>query len=133
MSVDFAEVEAMQAGEWDAAGDLLAAEARALEAAGADCLVLCTNTMHKVVPAIEAATSVPVIHIVDVAADAVRAAGLTRFALLGTRFTMQEPFVRERLSARGVEAEVPAGRATRRAVRRTVRLGPQPCAGQSEW
>jgi aspartate racemase len=68
-SVDFAEVEAMQAaGEWDAAGALLAAEAAALEAAGAECLVLCTNTMHKVVDAIEAATDIPLIHIVDVTA-----------------------------------------------------------------
>ena len=67
-SVDFAEVEAMQvAGEWGAAGELLAREAAALEAAGAECLVLCTNTMHKVADAIEAATTVPLLHIVDVA------------------------------------------------------------------
>jgi aspartate racemase len=109
-SVDFAEVEAMQvAGEWGAAGELLAREAAALEAAGAECLVLCTNTMHKVADAIEAATTVPLLHIVDVTAAAVRAAGLTRVALLGTRFTMEQSFVRERLSARGVEALVPTG------------------------
>ena len=109
-SVDFAEVEAMQvAGEWGAAGELLAREAAALEAAGAECLVLCTNTMHKVADAIEAATTVPLLHIVDVTADAVRAAGLTRVALLGTRFTMEQSFVRERLSAGGVEALVPTG------------------------
>ncbi|RYB95672.1 aspartate/glutamate racemase family protein [Nocardioides oleivorans] len=109
-SVDFAEVEAMQAaGEWDAAGELLAAEARALEAAGAECLVLCTNTMHKVAGAIEAATSVPLIHIVDVTAAAVRAAGLSRVALLGTRFTMEQPFVRERLESHGLSVVVPAG------------------------
>lgn len=90
-SVDFAEVEAMQAaGEWGAAGELLAAEAAALEAAGAECLVLCTNTMHKVAHAIEAATTVPFVHIVDVTASAVRAAGLTRVALLGTRFTRRD-------------------------------------------
>jgi aspartate racemase len=107
-SVDFAEVEAMQAaGEWDAAGALLAAEAAALEAAGAECLVLCTNTMHKVADAIEAATSVPLVHIVDVTAAAVRAAGLSRVALLGTRFTMEQAFVRDRLAAHGVEALVP--------------------------
>ena len=107
-SVDFAEVEAMQAeGEWDAAGELLAGEAAALEAAGAECLVLCTNTMHKVADAIEAATTVPLVHIVDVTAAAVRAAGLTRVALLGTRFTMEQSFVRERLAAGGVEALVP--------------------------
>ena len=109
-SVDFAEVEAMQAaGEWDAAGELLAAEARALEAAGAECLVLCTNTMHKVADAIEAATTVPLLHIVDVTAAAVRAAGLTRVALLGTRFTMEQSFVRDRLAEHGVEALVPEG------------------------
>ena len=109
-SVDFAEVEAMQAaGEWDAAGELLAAEARALEAAGAECLVLCTNTMHKVADAIEAATTVPLLHIVDVTAAAVRAAGLTRVALLGTRFTMEQSFVRDRLAGHGVEALVPDG------------------------
>lgn len=107
-SVDFAEVEAMQAaGEWDDAGALLAAEAAALEAAGAECLVLCTNTMHKVADAIEAATSVPLVHIVDVTAAAVRASGLSRVALLGTRFTMEQAFVRDRLAAHGVEALVP--------------------------
>jgi aspartate racemase len=109
-SVDFAEVEAMQAaGEWDAAGALLAAEAAALEAAGAECLVLCTNTMHKVVDAIEAATDIPLIHIVDVTAEAVRAAGLSRVALLGTRFTMEQAFVRDRLATHGIEALVPPG------------------------
>ena len=109
-SVDFAEVEAMQAaGEWDAAADLLAGEAVALEAAGAECLVLCTNTMHKVADAIEAAISVLLVHIVDVTAAAVRAAGLTRVALLGTRFTMEQSFVRDRLAAGGVEALVPLG------------------------
>ncbi len=109
-SVDFAEVEAMQAaGEWDAAGALLAAEAAALEAAGAECLVLCTNTMHKVADAIEAATEVPLVHIVDVTAATVRAAGLSRVALLGTRFTMEQAFVRDRLATHGVEALVPPG------------------------
>jgi aspartate racemase len=109
-SVDFAEVEAMQAaGEWDAAGALLAAEAAALEAAGAECLVLCTYTMHKVVDAIEAATDIPLIHIVDVTAEAVRAAGLSRVALLGTRFTMEQAFVRDRLATHGIEALVPPG------------------------
>ncbi len=109
-SVDFAEVEALQAaGEWAAAGELLAGEAAALEAAGAECLVLCTNTMHKVAGAIEAATTVPLVHIVDVTAAAVRAAGLSRVALLGTRFTMEQSFVRDRLAAHGVEVLVPSG------------------------
>lgn len=90
-------------------GALLAAEAAGLERAGAECVVLCTNTMHKVADAIEAATAVPLLHIVDVTADAVRGAGLTRVALLGTRFTMEQAFVRDRLAARGIEAVVPAG------------------------
>ncbi|WP_282595440.1 aspartate/glutamate racemase family protein [Nocardioides xinjiangensis] len=109
-SVDFAEVEAMQAaGDWESAGALLAAEAAALQAAGAECLVLCTNTMHKVADAIEAATDVPLLHIVDVTAAAIRAAGLSRVALLGTRFTMEQAFVRDRLASQGVEALVPVG------------------------
>ena len=74
-SVDFADVEAMQvAGDWEAAGRLLAAEARGLEAAGAECVVLCTNTMHRVADAIEAAVDIPLLHLADVTADAVRAA-----------------------------------------------------------
>lgn len=109
-SVDFAEVEALQAaGDWDAAGALLAGEAAALEAAGAECVVLCTNTMHKVADAIEAATDVPLLHIVEVTAEAIRGAGLARVALLGTRFTMEQAFVRDRLAGRGVEALVPSG------------------------
>ena len=109
-SVDFAPVQAMQAaGDWDAAGALLAAEARALEAAGAECLVLCTNTMHQVAGAIEAAVSVPLLHIADVTADAIHAAGVGAVALLGTRFTMTRPFLRERLAARGVTVLVPEG------------------------
>ena len=114
-SVDFADVERLQvAGEWDAAGELLAAEARALEAAGADCVVLCTNTMHKVAGAIEAATTVPLLHIADVTAAAVREAGVSRVALLGTRFTMEQPFLRERLESHGLDVLVPAADDLRR-------------------
>ena len=114
-SVDFADVERLQvAGEWDAAGELLAAEARALEAAGVDCLVLCTNTMHKVAGAIEAATTVPLLHIADVTAAAVRDAGVSRVALLGTRFTMEQPFLRERLESHGLDVLVPAADDLRR-------------------
>ena len=109
-SVDFAEVEAMQAsGDWAAAGELLAAEARNLEAAGAECVVLCTNTMHKVSDAIEAAVDVPLLHLADVTADAVRAAGLDRVALLGTRFTMEQPFYADRLRSHGIDVLVPEG------------------------
>ncbi len=109
-SVDFAEVEAMQAsGDWAAAGALLADEARALESAGAECLVLCTNTMHKVAGAIEGAVGIPLLHLADVTADAVRGAGMDRVALLGTRFTMEESFYADRLRTHGIEVVVPQG------------------------
>jgi aspartate racemase len=107
-SVDFAVVEELQArGAWDEAGELLAPEAAALEGAGAECLVLCTNTMHKVVDAIAAAVSVPLLHVVDVTADAVRAAGVSTVALLGTRFTMEESFYADRLASHGLSVLVP--------------------------
>ena len=109
-SVDFADVEAMQvAGDWDAAGALLADEARRLESAGAECVVLCTNTMHRVAEAIEAAVGIPLIHLADVTADAVRAAGVDRVALLGTRFTMEQPFYADRLRSHGLDVLVPQG------------------------
>ena len=107
-SVDFAEVESMQArGDWGSAGSLLAHEARMLQAAGADCVVLCTNTMHKVAEAIETAVDIPLLHLADVTADAVRDAGVARVALLGTRFTMEQPFYGDRLRAHGLEVLVP--------------------------
>jgi len=107
-SVDFAEIEAMQrAGDWDAAGAALADEARYLEAAGADAIVLCTNTMHQVAPAIEAATSLPLLHLADATARRVRAAGATPVGLLGTRFTMERAFYRDRLEAHDLTVLVP--------------------------
>lgn len=107
-SVDFADVEALQAGDrWDEAGVLLAGRARALEAAGADLLVLCTNTMHKVAPAIEEQVAIPLVHIADATAAAVRAAGLDRVGLLGTAFTMEQAFYRDRLAEHGVEVVIP--------------------------
>ena len=107
-SVEFAEVEEMQrAGAWDEAGRLLAEVARTLEAAGADVLVLCTNTMHRVAPAIESAVSVPFIHIADPTAHAIKAAGLARVGLLGTRFTMEQDFYRDRLESHGIDVVVP--------------------------
>lgn len=109
-SVDFAEIEAMQAaGDWAAAGALLADEAVALEAAGAECLLLCTNTMHTVADEIEAAVDIPLLHLADVTADAVRGAGLDRVALLGTRFTIEQPFYADRLRSHGVDVLVPDG------------------------
>jgi aspartate racemase len=107
-SVDFAEIEETQrAGDWDRAGDLLAAEAAHLEAAGADFIVICTNTMHKVTPAIEAATSIPVVHIVDVTAEVVKGAGIRTVGLLGTAFTMEQDFYRDRLADHGLTVIIP--------------------------
>lgn len=100
-SVDFHEVERLQhAGDWAAAGELLAGAARALELAGADFLVLCTNTMHKVAPTIEAAVRIPLFHIADPTAEAIKAAGLATVGLLGTRFTMEQAFYKDRLRER---------------------------------
>jgi aspartate racemase len=108
-SVDFHDIERMQqAGDWDGAGDLLANAGCALEAAGAQFLILCTNTMHKVSATIEEATTIPLLHVTDATAAAVHAAGLTRVGLLGTRFTMEQDFYRNRLSfPHGVDVLVP--------------------------
>lgn len=108
-SVDFHDIERLQhAGDWEAAGAHLARAARALEAAGADFLVLCTNTMHKVAPAIEAAAGIPLLHIADPTAFEIKRAGHASVGLLGTRFTMEEAFYRERLSERhGLRVLVP--------------------------
>lgn len=97
-SVDFHEIEVLQhRGDWEAAGAKLAAAARSLEAAGADFLVICTNTMHKVVPAIAAQITLPILHIADATAIAIQAQGIQTVGLLGTRFTMEEAFYRDRL------------------------------------
>ena len=108
-SLDFHEIEALQRqGDWAAAGTLLADAARHLESAGADFLLLCTNTMHKVADAIEAASALPLLHIADPTAAAIQAAGLQRVGLLGTRFTMEQPFYRQRLEDRhGIQVLVP--------------------------
>jgi aspartate racemase len=108
-SVDFHEVEHLQrAGDWLAAGELMANAARALESAGADFLVLCTNTMHIVAPAIEAAAGIPLLHIADPTAEAIKKAGHSRIGLLGTRFTMEQNFYRDRLRERhGLEVMTP--------------------------
>jgi len=115
-SVDFHDIEKLQhAGRWDEAGEILAAAARALAAAaqalvaaGADFIVLCTNTMHKVVGAIESAVTIPVLHIADATAAGIRRAGLRRVGLLATRFTMEQDFYRGRLeSGHGIEVLVP--------------------------
>jgi aspartate racemase len=108
-SVDFAGIERLQhSGDWETAGQLLAKAARSLEAAGADFLVLCTNTMHKVAPAIEAAVAIPLLHIADATAVAVVGAGHRCVGLLGTRFTMEQAFYKDRLIERhGLNVLVP--------------------------
>ena len=108
-SVDFHDIEQMQhAGKWDEAGAVLVDAARALERAGADFLVVCTNTMHKVAPAIEAAVRIPLLHIADPTALAIKQAGLHTVGLLGTRFTMEQAFYRDRLQHdHGINVLVP--------------------------
>jgi aspartate racemase len=107
-SYDFARIEALQAaGDWSAAGDLLAADAVHLQNAGADIIVLCTNTMHIVADHITAAVDVEFIHLADATATAVVDASLDRIGLLGTRYTMEAEFYRGRLEAGGLEVIVP--------------------------
>jgi len=107
-SVDFHDIERLQhAGEWDAAGLMLARAAHSLELAGADFIVLCTNTMHKVVPAIEGAITIPLLHIADPTARQIRNDGHTKVGLLGTLFTMEQSFYRERLEQQGLAVITP--------------------------
>lgn len=120
VSVDFEEIEALQsAGDWKQAGAVLAARAREVEAAGADFLLICTNTMHRVADEIEAAIDIPLLHLADATAARIRAAGLERIGLLGTRFTMEQDFYRGRLSAGGIEVLVP-DQADREIVHRVI-------------
>jgi aspartate racemase len=119
-SVDFAEIEALQhAGDWDAAGAQLAQAAVGLRLAGAEAIVVCTNTMHLVAPAIEAAVDIPLLHIADATAQRIRAAGPSRVALLGTRFTMEQAFYRERIEAAGIAVLTPDA-AQRECVHRVI-------------
>ncbi|MDZ4168225.1 MAG: aspartate/glutamate racemase family protein [Coriobacteriia bacterium] len=107
-SYDFATIEALQkAGDWDTLAALLAEDARVLEAGGAQLLIIATNTMHLVAPQVEAAVTIPLIHIADAVAEAVTAAGLDTVALLGSRYTMELPFLRERLEGHGITVLVP--------------------------
>ena len=108
-SVDFHEIERLQhSGDWIEAGRLLAQAARSLQAAGADLLVLCTNTMHKVADAIESAVDIPLFHIADPTAEEIKRCGLTTVGLLGTRFTMEQEFYRGRLRQQhGIDVIIP--------------------------
>ncbi len=98
VSVDFAPIEAcQQQGDWEQAGKLLAEAAQQIQAAGADILVICTNTMHCVLPAIEAAITIPILHIADATGTKLQAQDIKKIGLLGTTFTMQQPFYKDRL------------------------------------
>lgn len=120
-SFDFAEIEALQhRGDWDALTARMTDAARRLEAAGAELLLICTNTMHRMADAIEAAVDVPLLHIADPTAARIKAAGLTRVGLLGTAFTMEQDFYKGRLAERhGLEVIVPE-EADRAAVHRII-------------
>ena len=107
-SFDFAEIEALQReGKWAKAGTLLDEASAKLAAAGADAIVLCTNTMHSVSGGIESASGLPLLHIADATAERIRAAGLTTVGLLGTRFTMDKEFYKARLAEHGLSVIVP--------------------------
>jgi len=107
-SVDFAGVEApMREGRWDRVAAVMIDAAKKLEASGAECVLIATNTVHRVADEVEASLSVPLLHIVDAAAAALQKKGIGRTGLLGTRFTMEEPFYRERLARHGIETVVP--------------------------
>lgn len=120
-SVDFHDIERLQqAGRWSEAGAVLAGVAGALERAGADLLVLCTNTMHKVAPAIEAAVRIPLLHIADATGEEIKRAGVSTVGLLGTRFTMEQGFYKDRLRQNfGLRVLVP-GETDRNLVHRVI-------------
>lgn len=121
LSVDFAEIERWQHEEaWDALGDAMADAGRRLEQAGADFLILCTNTMHRVADRLEGAVGIPLLHIVDPTAERLREQGITRVGLLGTAFTMEQDFFKARLSRnRDMEVMIP-GDADRELVHRII-------------
>jgi aspartate racemase len=107
-SVDFVDIETLQTnGDWHAAGQILADVAQGLEAGGADFLLICTNTMHKVFDQVQAAVGIPLLHLADATADAVRAAGVSTVGLLGTAFTMEQSFYRDRLAGHGLTVLTP--------------------------
>lgn len=108
-SLDFAEIEELQhKGNWDKTAEILIAAARAVERAGADFLLICTNTMHLVAPAVEEAIDIPILHIADATAYALQENNICRAGLLGTRFTMEQPFYKGRLEEKfNIEVIVP--------------------------
>jgi len=109
-SVDFYEIEALMSnGAWEEAADLLGGAAKRLETAGADMVLICTNTLHKVAPQVQARLRVPLVHIAEAAAEALAARGITRVGLLGTKYTMTQEFYRDKLTERGIDVRFPEG------------------------
>jgi len=109
-SVDFQEIETCQAnGQWDKSAEILTAAAVSLEKAGADMAVICTNTMHKIAPQIQEHISIPILHIADAAAAALRERNITKTALVGTRYTMEGNFYKQKLADAGIDVVVPQG------------------------
>ncbi|MFT4006202.1 MAG: aspartate/glutamate racemase family protein [Lacrimispora sp.] len=107
-SVDFAEIEKCQAdGDWEKSGDILSEAAENLEKAGADFIVICTNTMHKVVPQIQSRIGIPVIHIAEATAEELKRHNIARVALLGTKYTMTQDFYKEKLENAGISVLIP--------------------------
>lgn len=107
-SVDFHEIEECQAnGEWEKSGNILAEAAGNLEKAGADCIIICTNTMHKVVDQIKSRISIPILHIADATADELIKNKIDKVALLGTKYTMQQDFYKSRLIEKGLQVLIP--------------------------
>ena len=107
-SVDFAEIEEYQAlGLWDKSADVLGQAAENLEKAGADLLVICTNTMHKVAPQVQSRISIPLVHIAEATADALKTAGIAKVGLLGTKYTMTQDFYKQKLIDAGIEVVIP--------------------------
>ena len=107
-SVDFAEIEEYQAkGEWDKSAEVLAAAAVNLEKAGADFIVICTNTMHKVAPQMQEKLTVPIIHIAEATADELKKHGISKVGLLGTKYTMTQEFYKSKLIEAGIEVVIP--------------------------
>ncbi len=108
VSVDFEEIEKLQhAGDWQKLGEILAKEASNIERAGADFLLICTNTMHKVAPQVQNAIDIPLIHIADATAKALIKDGIKKVGLLGTAFTMEQDFYKSRLQEHGLEVLIP--------------------------
>ncbi len=109
-SVDFYEIESlMSRGAWDKAAELLGDVAARLEQAGADMILICTNTLHKVAPQVQTKIRVPLVHIAEAAAETLKEQGISRVGLLGTQYTMTQEFYRDKLVERGIEVLIPEG------------------------